>query len=60
MHLHSLMRVGVFAGIFKHMFPIRNKSYVRAQLFKRNDDITKGIIKTIKYGIYANIFADKM
>ena len=32
------------------------------QLFKTNDAVTKRIVKTliIKYGIYANIFAEKM
>ena len=35
--------------------------YTRAQLFKTNDVISERIVKTliIKYGIYANIFAEK-
>ena len=35
---------------------------IMAQLFKTNDVISKCIIKTlvIKYGIYANMFAEKM
>ena len=35
---------------------------IRAQLFKTNDAISERILKTliIKYGIYANIFAEKM
>ena len=34
----------------------------RAQLFKTNDVVSLCIVKTliIKYGIYANIFAEKM
>ena len=35
---------------------------IRAQLFKTNDVVSKLIVKilVIKYGIYANIFAEKM
>ena len=34
----------------------------RAQLFETNDAVSSHIVKTliIKYGIYANIFAEKM
>ena len=51
-----------YRGSFNEYPNICFQSEIRArvQLFKTNDDITKGIIKTIKYGIYANIFADKM
>ena len=39
-----------------------NQSKIWAQLFKTNDVVSKHIVKTliIKYGIYANIFAEKM
>ena len=35
---------------------------IRAQLFETNDGVSKRIVKTlmIKYGIYSNIFAEKM
>ena len=35
---------------------------IRVQLFKTNDVVSYGIVKTliIKYGIHANIFAEKV
>ena len=38
------------------------KESIRAQLFKTNDVVGKGIFQTliIKYAIYANSFAEKM
>ena len=41
---------------------LKRRLNTRAQLFKTNDVVTKPIVKTliVKYGIYANIFAEKM
>ena len=48
-----------FSGNAKACF-MREK--IRAQLFKTNDVVSQRIVKTliIKYGIYPNIFAEKM
>ena len=45
-----------------HIILCMGKISSRAQLFKTNDVISYCIIKTliIKYGTYANIFAEKM
>ena len=45
-----------------HMFSWKSKTKIRAQLFKTNDVVSLCIVKTliIKYGIYADIFAEKM
>ena len=51
----------MYDGSFSDVGPIKNiKS--RAQLFKTNDVVSERIVKTliIRYGIYANIFAEKM
>ena len=46
----------------QYMFTLRNKKNIRAQLFKTNKVVSEHIVKTliIKYGIYTNIFAEKM
>ena len=45
----------------KKKFLINSSKKSRTQLFKTNHDVSKCTIKTfiIKYGIYANIFAEK-
>ena len=48
-----------FGGVSSHL---KGTRYTRAQLFKTNNVFSYRIVKTliIKYGIYANIFAEKM